>query len=467
MAYFEKVRIELDRATLGYSSINFALALVYMSIASFLIYYYTDILKFSTEVVTVILLLARFFDGAVDPFIGYYMDSRSPKAGKYKGYIYYWAIPSSVLFVVLFLPPPVSGQLTALWCFFIYIVWSFCFSMMEVANLPLLAVICGAEKRKLLNTLKIASSIAAAMISAYLTFKLVNLLGRGSEKMGFFLTTLIFAVIVLITSMLGAKNVTEKYLTSENTLSFKETMYAIFKNKQLMFLYCMLIFEQMSASVKLQSTVYYFKYYIGRMDVLPVFFLVGVLSSFLAQPIIYWTSKRFRLSCLMVGGYLCAAFSMLIIWFSGRNLIPIFAGNLLYGMASAFPSNLVFVYASELSDKLSEDERGSFGGVVNSLLHVSSKIGYALAGSSVAFILYLTSYVPDVEQSPTSIMGIRIGSVALTHVILLLSGLFAYLSFRSAPQKEAAPNETSSKLPRVSTDEAKVYGSDRSYIKPN
>ncbi|MDR1884710.1 MAG: MFS transporter, partial [Synergistaceae bacterium] len=349
-------------------------------------------------------------------------------------------LPSSVLFVALFLPPPVSDHIAAFWCLFIYMVWSFCFSMMEVANLPLLAVVCGSEERNLLNTFKITSSIAAAMVSSYLTFKLVAFFGNGSEKMGFFVTTVIFAVIVLLTSALGAKNVTEKYELSENTLSFGATMSAIFRNKQLVFLYLMLICEQMAASVKLQATVYYFKYYIGRMDVISIFFLVGALCSFLAQPLIFWASRRFRMSHLMIGGYLCEALGMSVIWFSGKNLTTVFAGNVLYGISSAFPSNLVYIYAAELSDKLSECDRGSFGGVVNSLLHVSSKIGYALAGSSVAFIMYLTSYVPDANQTATSLLGIKICAVAMTLAISLLSGLFAFLSFSSDPLKNGPPS---------------------------
>jgi GPH family glycoside/pentoside/hexuronide:cation symporter len=312
--------------------------------------------------------------------------------------------------------------------------------MMEVANLPLLAVVCGSEERNLLNTFKITSSIAAAMVSSYLTFKLVAFFGNGSEKMGFFVTTVIFAVIVLLTSALGAKNVTEKYELSENTLSFGATMSAIFRNKQLVFLYLMLICEQMAASVKLQATVYYFKYYIGRMDVISIFFLVGALCSFLAQPLIFWASRRFRMSHLMIGGYLCEALGMSVIWFSGKNLTTVFAGNVLYGISSAFPSNLVYIYAAELSDKLSECDRGSFGGVVNSLLHVSSKIGYALAGSSVAFIMYLTSYVPDANQTATSLLGIKICAVAMTLAISLLSGLFAFLSFSSDPLKNGPPS---------------------------
>jgi GPH family glycoside/pentoside/hexuronide:cation symporter len=366
------------------------------------------------------------------------MDRRSTKAGKYKGYIYYWALPASVFFVVLFLPPPVTGLAAALWCLFMYLVWSFCFSMMEVANLPLLAVICAADERNTLNTYKITSSILAAMVSSYLTFKLVYFFGNGSERMGFFLTTVVFAVMVFATAMLGTKNVTEKYSLKENTLSFGDTMRAILRDKQLVFLYLMLIFDQMSASVKLQTTVYYFKYYIGRIDVVPVFFLVGVLSSFMAQPLILWASRRFRLSGLMIGGSLCAAASLSVIWFSGRNITSIFIGNIMYGVSSAFPSNLVFVYAADLSDRLSEDDGGSFGGVVNSLLHVSAKIGYAMAGSSVAFIMYLTSYIPDAEQTPTALMGIRISAIVLASFTLIIGGLCAYLSFRNAPRGRAS-----------------------------
>jgi GPH family glycoside/pentoside/hexuronide:cation symporter len=401
-----------------------------MTVASFLMYYYTDVLALPTITVSIILLAARFFDGAVDPFIGYYMDRRETKYGKYRGYVFYWIVPSSVLLVCLFSPAPLPGLAGVVWYLLIYLAWSFSFSMIEVANLPMLALISDSRERGATNTLKITASILAVSLSSHMTFKLVKFFGGASERIGFFVTMAVFAVIACVSCLLGAKNTTEKHRAPESVLSPRETASSVLKNKSLMFLYLMLICDQMGMSVRIQAAMYYLKYCLNRQDIIPVFFMVGLACSSLAQPIILWASKRAPLSRLMVGGYLGAALSMTLVWYAGSSLWMLMAANAFYGLATAFPNNLLYVRASCLSDEMSEKTSGSFGGVVNSFLMVSAKVGYAVAGSIVAFVLYLTSYSPNVEQTATSLFGIKICFLGLTILTKLLSAFFAFLSFR-------------------------------------
>jgi GPH family glycoside/pentoside/hexuronide:cation symporter len=401
-----------------------------MTVASFLMYYYTDVLTLPTATVSLILLAARFFDGAIDPFIGYYMDGRETKYGKYRGYVFYWTLPACILLVCLFSPSPLPGYAGVAWYLLIYLAWSFCFSMIEVANLPMLALISGPEERGATNTLKITASILAVMVSSYLTFKFVGLFGGGSERRGFFVTMVIFAVTALVSCLAGARNVREKSAVAANSLSPRETMSRVLENRRLVFLYVMLICDHLGMYVRIQSSVYYLKYYVNRPDIIPVYFMVALVCSFLAQPLILWASKRFRISRLMVGGYLGSVLGTLLIWRAGLSIWMILAANAFYGLATAFPNNLLFVYIAGLSDDMAREKRGSYGAVVNSLMMVSSKLAYAVAGSAVALVLYMTSYKPNVAQSAESLMGIKICFIAIIILTKLMSAFFAHLSFR-------------------------------------
>lgn len=433
----------LDRSVCGYASVNFGFTLLYMAVASFLMYFYTDVVVISAGAVSAILFVSRFFDVAIDPFIGYYMDNNSTRFGKFKGYIYYWALPSSVLFVLLFLPSPFAGYMSIAWRLLVYMAWGFCFSMIEVSNLPLLALICNDRgKRNLANTLKISASIIAMLAISYLTLKLVSALGGGSEERGFGATALIIAVCALASFIYGARNITESSEPEKNSLPFFKTLRAVFENKQLVFLYFMMMCDQIALLTRTQSALYYLKYCIGRQDLIPLFFLTGIVSSLAAQPLVFMASKHCSLQSLMVFGYLGGAAGVVAMGAAGHSIGGILACTVIYGVATAFPINLVFVYATELSESLSRKRNASFGGVINSLLQMAAKIGSTLAGSGVALVLYLMSYVPNVEQSARSLLGIKICFLWLSTALMLLCAFFAYMSFKSSGNAPKERTET-------------------------
>ncbi|MDR3332136.1 MAG: MFS transporter [Synergistaceae bacterium] len=445
MENFTSLGRSCGKGIIAYSCANFGYNLLAITVSFFLVYYYTDIIALPTLAVTAILFAARFFDGAIDPFIGYYMDNRTTKRGKYRGYLYYWAAPSCAIFVLMFLPTPFKGYGLIMWCAAIYLLFCFSVSVIEVANLSLLATISDSRDRNLANTFKVTASILGVLTVSYLTFELAKVFGSGSEQKGFAIATIFFACVALASLMAGAENITERTKTGRNVLSFSKTISEVLKNRQCVFLYLMLICDQVGMAIKNQSAMYYLKYCISRQDIIAIFLLTGVLSAFLTQPVIFWASRYARTSRLMVAGYVGMAASMLAIWYSGDSIWMLLLGNVIYGMTSAFPANLVFVQAANLSDRMSCDRNISFSGIVNSLLGVASKIGFTIGGSAVALILYATSYIPNAAQSVTTKLGIQICFVGFTFIMSIASAIFAWASFRDmndaqVPESSAEPS---------------------------
>jgi GPH family glycoside/pentoside/hexuronide:cation symporter len=399
-------------------------------------YYYTDVLRLQALAVTVILFLSRFFDGAVDPFIGHYMDTRTTRYGKYRGYLYYWAAPSCLLFIMLFVPPPGRGIWAITWCLAVYLCWSFASSMIEVANLPLMASISDRENRNLTNTHKIAASILAVAVSAYLALKLVKVFGGDSDRLGFFITALIFACVSFASILLGARGIKERDAYAENSLPFLGSASAILKKKSLIFMYLAILCEEMCGVMRNQGAIYYLKYNLNRADAIPLILLTSVSGSFLAQPLILRATRRVRASLLMVAGFLAATAASSLIWFTGRSIMLLMSVNFLFGASLALPANLIYVYAAELADDMSRGNDGCFCGMVNSLLGIAAKLGYTAAGASVAFALYLTSYEPNTAQRDTALFGIRICFIALPSVVALFGAVFAAISFLNAEREK-------------------------------
>lgn len=412
---------------LNYSTISFGTSLLATVVSTYILYYYTDVLLLPLELISILLFAGRFFDGAVDPVIGFYMDRRHTKFGKYRGYIIFWAIPTCIFFAAMFMPFRLTGTALVIYCFITYLFWAFAQSMVECAHSTMLITLNDNPKqRRMTNTVRIALSILAALAASYLPLILVGKLGGGSERSGFTITMALFALITLAVILHGALKLKERNITQDNTLSVKKTVLALINDKRLLLLFLMYMSNQIGSTVKSQAIVFYIKYNLNRADLTAIIMMTGILSSFLAQPLIIWASKRIKIITLILAGYIGACLSLVVMGISGQSIVLLFIGNILYGITSAFPANLIFVYTADLAEGISKQH--SFGGLVSSLLGLSSRIGLSLSGIIISVILTNTGYVPNVQQSPAALTGIWVCLIVPTFLAFSIAAIMSCVS---------------------------------------
>ncbi len=89
----------------GYGVGNFAFALLGLVIAVNLQYFYTDYVGLTAGYVAWSLLLAKIFDAATDPVMGYLSDRSNTRFGRRRPYFLGAAVPLAVAFYLLFTPP--------------------------------------------------------------------------------------------------------------------------------------------------------------------------------------------------------------------------------------------------------------------------------------------------------------------------------------------------------------------------
>lgn len=434
---------DMDRAKgatwtkyLSYLSINFGFSLLGMAATMLLMYYYTDVLALPALAVSVILFSARLFDGAIDPFLGHYMDKRSTRLGKYRGYVIYWGPPACVAFALMFFAPPFTGGGRIAWCMLLYLAFTLAFSFVEIASLPMLASFSSWESRSAGNTLKISGCILATLLVALFSMNLVQVLGNGSEQAGYSRMALLFAGVVLTALLIGGLCFREGEGTPTPvdmgvTCSARKAILIVLREKSIVALLCMHLCMDAASAFKMQAGIYYLKYNIGRQDLISLFWTSSIVVSLLTQPLVFYCSRRVNLRTLMVYGCIVSAGAMLMIGLSGNSIPMIITGNCIFGMASAFPANLVFFHMVELSELLGKKQGSPFGGVVNSFMGLASRVGGSVASALLSLILFLTAYTPNQAQTGWTLTGIWIGFVALPVIVLISGGVFASVSFRS------------------------------------
>jgi len=77
----------------GFGLGDMACNLVYASISSYLLFFYTDVFGISAGAAALMFLVVRFIDAFSDPIVGFIIDHTSTKFGRYRPFLLYGAIP--------------------------------------------------------------------------------------------------------------------------------------------------------------------------------------------------------------------------------------------------------------------------------------------------------------------------------------------------------------------------------------
>ena len=80
--------------------------MVYMLSASYILYYYQDILGVNAVAMGIILLVARVFDAFNDPFMGVIVAKTRTRWGKFRPWLMIGTVTNAVVLFLMFSAPP-------------------------------------------------------------------------------------------------------------------------------------------------------------------------------------------------------------------------------------------------------------------------------------------------------------------------------------------------------------------------
>ena len=93
------------KVRIGFGAGDFAQNLVYPAAAMYLLFFYTDVLGIAPSAAAAIFLVAQIVDFVWNPFAGAFIDSRSPRLGKYRTWLRVAGLPLAALAVMCFWNP--------------------------------------------------------------------------------------------------------------------------------------------------------------------------------------------------------------------------------------------------------------------------------------------------------------------------------------------------------------------------
>ena len=289
--------------------------MVYALSASYIMYYYQDILGLSATFVGFILMIARVFDAANDPFMGVVVAKTNSRWGKFRPWLFTGTILNAFVLYALFAAPAVSGKALMIYFAVMYILWGVTYTMMDIPFWSMIPAVTSTTKdRENLSVVgRTSAGVGYALINVF-TVMAVSKLGCGIERTGFRLFALIIAILFVIFILFTCFTIHEQKVENMQTTSVKEMFKALFNNDQAIVTVVTIVLINSALYITSNLLIYFFKYDIGGTtwkDAYTLFTSVGGISQILGMMVVYPILRSklsntiiFKLGlCLAIFGY--------------------------------------------------------------------------------------------------------------------------------------------------------------------
>ena len=428
--------------------------MVYALSASYVMYYYQDVLGLSASFVGLVLMAARIFDAFNDPFMGILVAKTHTRWGKFRPWIFSGTILNALVLYALFAAPVLSGAALMVYFSIVYILWGVTYTMMDIPYWSMIpAVTRTPEDRENLSMVgRTCAGVGSALIAMF-TMLLVGILGGESERAGFRWVALIVAVLFVITELICCASMRETTAGEMKTATVKEMFSALFRNDQAMVVVGSIVLINSALYLTSNFIIYFFKYDFGGTGwkaTYTLFSTVGGAAQILGMMVLYPLLRKkfssiqvFQLSLVLA---LCGYGALLIFCLTGLShslallCIPgvvVFACN---GMLSV----LTTLFLSNSVDygqlKTGRREESVIFSMQTFVVKAASGVAVFLTGIGldvIGLVGNTDETGPVAVQSAGTLMGLRLmmtilPMLVLTGVLLLFRRKFILTDERAA-----------------------------------
>lgn len=425
--------------------------MVYMLSASYILYYYQDIMGVSAVAMGIILFAARIFDAFNDPIMGVIVAKTKTRWGKFRPWLAIGTLMNALILYLMFAAPPsLNGAGLTAYAAVTYILWGVTYTMMDIPYWSMIPAFTqsGRERENLSAMARSCAGVGSALITI-ITVTVVSALGtmaggssaREIERLGYRYFALIIAVVFVIFIGITCLSIREKSSVDMETTSVKDMFRALIQNDQAMTMVVAIVMINTALYITSNLVIYFFKY-----DFSPqawqanytLFNTFGGAFQILAMMLLFPLLRRFMSSLKIF--YVCfvMAFAgyvtLLLIALSGVEnvyllLIPAFLIMAAIGMLNV----IITIFLANTVDygELKNHRRDE------SVIFSMQTFVVKLASGVAALIASVVIQVFHIQKDETaavltaidggSRMGLRL-CMTLIPIVVLLIGMFVFRS---------------------------------------
>jgi len=431
--------------------------MVYMLSASYVLYYFQDILGVSAAAMGIILMIARVFDAFNDPIMGAIVAKTKTKWGKFRPWLLIGTITNAIILYLMFsAPPTLSGSGLVAYAAITYILWGVTYTMMDIPYWSMIPAFTeGGKERENLTTLARSCAGVGSAVITIITVMSVSALGhmfgaegitdREVERVGFSYFAIIIAILFVVFTVICCTFVKEKSTVDMKTASVGEMFKALIQNDQAMAVVVAIVIVNCSIYITSNLVIYFFKYDFGgagwRGDY-TLFSTFGGGIQILAMMLLYPVLRRFftsiKIYFISMGMAIAGYISLLLLASTTMSnvyllFIPgffIFAANgMLAVITTVFLANTVD-YGELKNNRRDESVIFSMQTFVVKLASGISALIAAIALQVLALSNDTTEAATEIDYSSGVELSQKMGLRMTMTVIPILGLIFAIIWFK-------------------------------------
>jgi len=412
------------KSVLAYASTDTAGNLLYCTMTSFIMYFYTDVFGISVAATGTILLIARIFDALDAPIWGLIIDHTNTKWGKNRPYWLWLAIPFGATVFLTFLAPDLSPNAKVIYALITYIVAGMVYTGIATPITAILPNLTNdSTERVRLNSWRSNGGMIGYLITASFTLPLVAFFGNGNDKLGFQVTVGIYAVIAIALLLFAFSGTKEINTSSIKSIPIRESFRAMKGNWPWITLVFAFIFYWLGNTSRTATVIYYAQYNLDHKNLASL--LNGlVIFQMVSITIIPFIVKKFLKTHTQILGFIVAALGQIIIAFAGSSISMIIFGWVVASLGTGIAVTLPFAMLSDTVDygewKTGVRASGFLTAIGSSFC---IKIGSGLGSFIPSIIMGQAGYVANAAQTATSLAAIKFCFTWLPAIFFIVGAL--------------------------------------------
>ncbi|WP_289290964.1 MFS transporter [Sporofaciens musculi] len=399
--------------------------MVYVLWSGFITAFYTDIFGMNPAVMATIFVVARVWDAFNDPMMGIIADRTRSKYGRYRCWLLRMPIVVATCLILNFTVPHFGNVGNIVYAVVTYILMGMAFTSVDIPywSMPAAMTSDPNERTKIFTTANLGTNIASTVGNMLVPILLVSFGGTNSAH-AYFMTAVIFAVIGAALYLTCFALTREHVQPSTQKFSFRLAVKSLAVNKPL---FCIMITNlviNLAFIMKMTLNYYYTTYTLGNVKLMSVMSLVTlpsiIFGTCIAPLLAKKLGKKRTVLVLMVTNLIVSG----IFFFGGYSSIPFV---LVMGALQILCVGAAFVMLSSMTADTIEYGEWKTGqrneGIITSTRTLITKIASALVGVAVAVVLTMTGYVPNVEQSESTMHAFHFVISFLPGIVMMIGAV--------------------------------------------
>lgn len=406
---------------IGYGIGDLGCNLVFSTMASYLMVFYTDVFGITAAAAGTMMLVTKFIDAMTDTGMGLIVDRTHTRWGQGRPYFIIGAIPFALFSFLTFYIPDFGSTGKLVWA---YITYCLLCTAYTVVNIPLNTIVPRLtsdihERNCLVSTRMICAMLGTAIVMT-ITAPMVEFFGKGNEAKGYLTTMTIYgilAMLIFFVTFASTKEVVPPSVSREKS-SLREDLKGLTSQSWIFFVVNLLYFSLYV--VRSTTVIYYFKYNLGRSDWLTLVGLLGILSGLpmlLALPML---EKKISKKKLMMISILIYIAGDLLIFFGKSSAFCLLAGLVITGLGIYGIFGITFSIQPDVIDYSEYEKKVSISGLIAAFQGFFVKGGMGATSAIIGFILKTGGYVANAEQTPKALSYIEMSFIWIPIILCVL-----------------------------------------------